>query len=190
MSSPIHISKVVRSGIPTRAQGVNFRSRVEARWAEFFTLMGWGWTYEPFDLNGYIPDFALEFHEPLLVEIKGPFEDIAVARSKIECSGWDGEALVVAGAWPKVTWHESMPTIGSLCERSDGPDGERPFHWDNAVLFECLHCRRMSLLHQQLTWRCRVNGCWDGNSYIGGCHSVNPREAWNEAGNKTQWRAV
>jgi len=60
--------------------GVQFRSRLEARWAAFFDLLGWKWEYEPFDLQGYIPDFLL--HVPkyagvcwlttdtLLVEVK------------------------------------------------------------------------------------------------------------------------
>lgn len=56
------------AAIPTRYNGVNFRSRLEARWAAFFDLCGWTWEYEPFDLRGWIPDFRLEGR--LLVEIK------------------------------------------------------------------------------------------------------------------------
>ena len=46
--------------IPTTYAGVNFRSRLEARWAAFFDLVGWEWDYEPFDLNGWTPDFLLK----------------------------------------------------------------------------------------------------------------------------------
>lgn len=56
--------------IPTTYAGVRFRSRLEARWAAFFDLVGWEWEYEPLDLNGYIPDFVLAFAKPLLVEVK------------------------------------------------------------------------------------------------------------------------
>lgn len=45
--------------IPTSYAGVNFRSRLEARWAAFFDLCGWRWDYEPFDLDGWAPDFKL-----------------------------------------------------------------------------------------------------------------------------------
>jgi hypothetical protein len=59
--------------IPTTGiQGIRFRSRIEAQWAEMFTKLGWEWEYEPIDLNGYIPDFIIKFpYEHLLVEVKG-----------------------------------------------------------------------------------------------------------------------
>jgi len=47
--------------IPTKYNGVNFRSRLEARWAAFFDLVNWKWQYEPLDLDGWIPDFLVEF---------------------------------------------------------------------------------------------------------------------------------
>lgn len=45
---------------PTIYNGVNFRSRLEARWAAFFDLCKWEWSYEPFDLDGWTPDFSLK----------------------------------------------------------------------------------------------------------------------------------
>lgn len=58
-------------GIPTDHSGSRFRSRLEARWASFFDSMSWEWEYEPFDMDGYIPDFAIRTKTgPLLVEIK------------------------------------------------------------------------------------------------------------------------
>ena len=63
-------------------KGVSFRSRLEARWAAFFDLIGWEWEYEPFDLIGWTPDFLVSFHcghmecggkqsrHKLLVEVK------------------------------------------------------------------------------------------------------------------------
>ncbi len=50
------------TGIPTLYHGRRFRSRIEARWAAFFDLANWPWEYEPFDLEGYIPDFVLLLH--------------------------------------------------------------------------------------------------------------------------------
>lgn len=47
------------TAIPTAYGGVNFRSRLEARWAAMFDLLGWRWEYEPLDLDGYIPDFLV-----------------------------------------------------------------------------------------------------------------------------------
>lgn len=38
--------------IPTKYNGINFRSRLEAKWAAFFDLLEWNWEYEPCDFNG------------------------------------------------------------------------------------------------------------------------------------------
>lgn len=51
--------------IPTEYNGVEFRSRLEARWAVFFDLMGieWRYEFEGYDLGEdggwYLPDFYL-----------------------------------------------------------------------------------------------------------------------------------
>ena len=36
-----------RPGIPTLYNGIQFRSRLEAKWAAFFDLLGWEYEYEP-----------------------------------------------------------------------------------------------------------------------------------------------
>lgn len=46
---------------PTMYRGVQYRSRLEARWAAFFDLAGWQHEYEPIDLPGWSPDFRVEF---------------------------------------------------------------------------------------------------------------------------------
>jgi hypothetical protein len=60
--------------IPTTYSGVNFRSRLEARWAAFFDLSRLEWDYEPFDLEGWTPDFILRYapnqHCTFLAEVK------------------------------------------------------------------------------------------------------------------------
>lgn len=56
--------------IPTEYKGIQFRSRTEARWAAFFDEMRWKWEYEPYDLNGWIPDFELNAGKKRLVEVK------------------------------------------------------------------------------------------------------------------------
>jgi hypothetical protein len=58
------------ASIPTFYSGVNFRSRLEARWAALFDIFEWEWEYEPFDLVGWIPDFVLKRNNHILVEVK------------------------------------------------------------------------------------------------------------------------
>lgn len=64
--------------VQTRFGGILYRSRLEARWAAFFTKIGLEFTYEPegYDLGGswgwYLPDFSIDTWG-IFAEIK-PFE--------------------------------------------------------------------------------------------------------------------
>ena len=70
------VTRMVLAAIQTRAYGRLFRSRLEARWAVFFTTLRLRWEYEPegFDLDGdfYLPDFRVwtPQGEPHWYEIK------------------------------------------------------------------------------------------------------------------------
>lgn len=66
---------MIPKAIQTRYDGYYFRSRLEARWAVFFNLMGIKYQYEceGFELNFgdyYLPDFYLP-NEGVWVEVKG-----------------------------------------------------------------------------------------------------------------------
>ena len=58
--------------IPTPYGGISYRSRLEAQWACYFDYLGWRHQYEPFDLEGWTPDFEIftERKRRLLVEVK------------------------------------------------------------------------------------------------------------------------
>ena len=57
--------------IPTKYAGTNFRSRLEARWAAYFDLNKWDWSYEPLDLDGWCPDFGIHTkHDDVFIEVK------------------------------------------------------------------------------------------------------------------------
>lgn len=101
--------------IPTKYNGTQFRSRLEARWSAFFDLCGWRWEYEPFDLNGWIPDFVLLGKERrLLVEVKPIFTLQELPRESYvkmnEASrgsvmeGWD--VLLIGAGFPA---HDGCP---------------------------------------------------------------------------------
>lgn len=84
--------------IPTIYNHVQYRSRLEARFAAFLDLQGHIFDYEPFDLQRYIPDFIVELPEgPVLFECKPsvvPAEFRGPCR-RITRSGWQGPAIVV-----------------------------------------------------------------------------------------------
>lgn len=181
-------------GIPSVYRGVGMRSRVETRWAALFDELGWPWQYEPIDLDGYIPDFALRFDDgPMLIEIKGIVlspEDLADHTRKIELSGWEGEVLIV-GATP---WElaAAQPLLGSIGE-PEIVRGEREWRWGEARIFKCLSCNHVSVLAAAGSWHCRICGTGNGNAHVGAfCIDAEERfeDIWARATNRVQWRPV
>lgn len=172
-------------GIPTEYSGVRFRSRLEARWAAFFDACGWTWDYEPLDLAGYIPDFALHWHRPVIVEVKPALSlgEMSAAQAKIDRSGWDGEAIVLgARIWGDEDGH--LGVIGTMREVYQVDDGTIGRQWGPACLFHCLSCDQVSVYHGDLSWRCRASGC-EGRHID---HwTARPLDVWRHAGNEVQW---
>jgi hypothetical protein len=173
-------------GIPTMYRGILMRSRNEARWAAFFDILGWPWAYEPFDLDGYIPDFALRFDAgDLLVEVKssGTTDDpeITEARAKIDRSGWDGEIMVVGAIPFDLDDRAPQPLLGLMRSKDRGV-----WIWDEARAFWCLSCGRSSILNAAGSWHCRRCGDGEGNAHVGTIERLD--EHWAEACNRVQWR--
>lgn len=64
------------NAIRCQYKGINFRSLLQARWACFFDELRWTWQYEPFKMDGYIPDFLVTFsedHPSIVVDVKPLF---------------------------------------------------------------------------------------------------------------------
>ena len=80
-------SKMVN--IPTKYKNIQFRSRLEARWACFYDQLKWDWIYEPFDYKGWIPDFLI--NSKLLIEIK-PITDF---DKDVDFIQWDTNYTVM-----------------------------------------------------------------------------------------------
>lgn len=73
--------------IPTTYAGVNFRSRLEARWGAFLDLAGLKWEYEPFDLEGWAPDFLIRTSVgPVLAEVK-PYDVVDFMKWQVLAGG-------------------------------------------------------------------------------------------------------
>ena len=145
--------------IKTEYSGIIFRSRLEARWAAFFDILGWDWVYEPFDLDGWFPDFLLKpasecfpchenngidyENEGVLVEVK-PItkfcKDTAnqLAKALLETNN-NLEPLLV-GLEPIFECPESHTDgakIGWLAERCpewDEDDSQELYYWETAPL--------------------------------------------------------
>jgi hypothetical protein len=182
---------------PTHYRGLRFRSRLEAMWAAFFTGVGWPWEYEPFDLDGYIPDFVLRFTPPLLVEVKPAItlEDFTRYAAALDRIGWDQEALLLGiGPYASASWE--APALGWLREAvSDMVIVQgvvRPqsaWCWGEAISFRCQTCHLISLHHAEQSYRCRITGCWDGDHHLGPVGAV-VDHVWTGAKNTVQWQPV
>jgi hypothetical protein len=90
--------------IPTKYNGRQYRSRLEARWAAFFDLLGWRFEYEPCDLGTWSPDFALwgiHPQSPVLVEVK-PIDHWhrETARKMADACRDLGQRLLLVGTQP------------------------------------------------------------------------------------------
>lgn len=140
--------------IETAYRNYLFRSRLEAKYAVFFDLCGWAWSYEPMDMNGWIPDFAIG-EWPTLVEVKPFFHTDQWDETvrKIVDSGCR-EPVLLLGADP--TWNLEQRISGS-----DGPEvGEIIDDYT-----ECDKAIRWNL-HFGITegngkvGMCAVNGSW------------------------------
>jgi hypothetical protein len=81
--------------IPTKFDGIEFRSRLEAKWAAMFNLCGIRWEYEPFDGNGYTPDFLIKLRDDteIIVEVK------PVANIENSKKYWDKTTRGLDGVW-------------------------------------------------------------------------------------------
>lgn len=176
--------------IPTKYGGVQFRSRLEARWAALFDRIGWQWEYEPLDFDRYIPDFVVFFPAgPVLVEVKPALtvtELKKAAAGKIDRCGWTSEntddALIVGAVWDP-SGHSDL-SAGPLRQNpmwgGDGNDSG----WGEGAWITCRECGRISVRQETHLWRCIACGA------IGKVHGEPPELAplWAEAGNTVQWR--
>ena len=181
-----------RFGIPTTHGMVEFRSRLEARWAAFFDQLGWHWTYEPFDTAGYIPDFLIQGNRPLLVEVRPvstrtQFEDQS-PTVKVDPSEWTGD-LVIFGTDPLIYWSDqTTPIAGLMGEYRETEDGGE-WDWGSAEWCRCLSCQAPALVHEYQSFACRPCGHYDGNAYTGELAPSFVRNCWAKACNLTKWRA-
>lgn len=176
--------KVVRRGIPTLFHNVLFRSRLEARIAAMFDALKWPWIYEPVDLAGYIPDFVLQFpHAPIAVEVKPEteYEPLKAYAERVTDAGWERELLVVGAAvFPN-------DVIGVLGDESDVSEGGSLI-LGPGVVFRCINCGTVSLMHGDMSYRCRASGCYAGAAHVAQLEHGELAALWAAAGNRVQWR--
>ena len=177
----------IPQAIPTMYKGTRFRSRLEACWAAFFDLVGWRWEYEPFDLPGWIPDFALVGADEItLVEVKpvagldDPIAHGACAKAGLATRNRDrdNEILLLGYVWP--TTIIGGTGIGWLGERSWSGNGH--LWWEPAPFHDL---GGLGFHHDFGSFRNRITGQYEGDQ---GAGAEAPIDEWHQAGNAVRWR--
>lgn len=183
--------------IETRYAGHLFRSRLEARWAAYFDLCGWTWTYEPIDADGYIPDFLIHGPAPLIVEVKPATcaAELEAHTERIEAAladHWAGDILILGvGPMRSRSWgHETAP-LGLLGEPNGyWDDCEGLFYnWDDGLATVCVEetCGQRAVVHALMSYRSRPCGHQDGDHYMRTRDISDVAEEWGKAHELTRW---
>ena len=178
----------MNKGIPTAYAGQSFRSRLEARWAATFDLLNWQWTYEPFDGDGYVPDFLIRQGAiPLLAEIKPavtshqyrePIKKIITGIGEL----WRGHDAIVLGA--------NIIASGTIAGiYIDWLNNQHDWHTSAAQWRRCAHCQNFAIT--------TINHSRDTCAACGKPKPDDPtlnatilNNTWRAAGNLTQWQAA
>ncbi len=154
----------------TEYNQVVFRSRLEARWAATFDLLGWRWEYEPFDLDGWVPDFRLnlpkcneDYYGTHYVRTPDPFVEIRPVDFAWDCPLQEFGIDRIYRAL-EVNRNEE----GDLARRSSG-------------LVEVLLLGN----NMEAFWKIPDLGLWDEPMHLG---LVSDPLIWNRAGSAVQWK--
>jgi len=188
--------------VETKYNHVVFRSRLEAKWAAMFDLLGWQWTYEPTDFNGWLPDFAIWGKTTVYVEVKPTVEFPQDVADKIDGSGCLDEVLIVGMRGPvrQSFSVDENPVFGWLRENNGDYCSETKsftsvsWGWGQAVLGRWREspkdqCDKIGFCHEWGGYNDRITGGYDGGCF--GYGDVDFGEAdllWREAGNRVQWK--
>jgi transposase len=171
--------------VETVYNGTTFRSRLEANWAACFDIYRWQWTYEPFDLDGWFPDFLLKSEDSerpdVLVEVKPLTSFCEETAQKIQeaLEKTDNHHVPALLVGTEPFWSEEWEQIcvGWLLEYNDY---ENSWSWDEAPMryVDWSYCSdeswqdawknprrpkaRIDFCHAAQDYRQRITGHYDG----------------------------
>lgn len=189
---------------PTTYAGVNFRSRLEARWAAFFDLCQWEWDYEPIDLIGWSPDFILKGEKDIIIEVKPVSISQVPTHDEIRTMGFSVTSWVenenVECDRGEYYWKQDVLLLGtSPWLRFGSPD--RPFlgvflseggfdgMYPTAAEFNLSSKGAVDFRSEESLYRLRMSGEdeW-GDKNIRPMSRNEVQGKWKEAGNLTKFR--
>lgn len=204
--------------IPTVYNHVQFRSRLEARWAAFFDLCGWQWEYEPFDLDGWAPDFMLKGAVRALVEVKpinfrgDDHSLVRQAKAKADKAFATADRVSLGGVVDveSMSDGELIAQLGKdttpeyeILVIGNGPffSGKMPRwslgvfaldEWDSGPDVADIFVGRgrpLDYAARSGSFRYRISGHHDGDHHLRPVDGTLPQDIWREAGNVVQWKS-
>ena len=181
--------------------GRQYRSRLEARWAAFMSLCGWEHEYEPLDLNGWIPDFAIwgETGNTVWVEIKPEVAFPGDVSQKME-DGLPveyrdrGDELLILGTKPSPVARSAsssykQPRLGWLARVASHSDSQG-WIWGDCIFGRWTAEAPFGFCSPSRPYHDRITGM--DSSVRGGSPGATDSDLarlWAEAGNLVQWRS-
>jgi hypothetical protein len=167
--------------IPTMYLGRRYRSRLEARWAAFFDIIGWNYEYEPRDFGKWSPDFALwgiRQNTPVMVEVK-PITawDRDVARKMADATYDESPFLLLLGNSPEI--QSTACAIGWFAQPN-----VYEARWTEAIIGNDAS-GRIDMIPNSDDF-CLSGILWEGEE---GFQPADCKAAWTKAANVIQWIA-
>jgi len=187
--------------IPITYKGINFRSKLEARWYIFMKSLGWNVEYEPEveGLNNWLPDFLIIGNgTKILVEVK-PFNSLKDFSSdyavdtfkKINNSNWSKlsfDAVIVVGSTLNLgrsNCGESF--IGGEIMRPVDVDEDHPDGCYSEGFVYTDHSNKIGICDDTIWYQDVINNNHDGFYNLENENREQLEIFWNKAGSKLQW---
>ena len=150
------MTKVIKA-IPTTYKGIEFRSKLEAKYAQALDMLGIVWEYEGHgfrfdDGTCYSPDFYMPEIDTYL-EVKGVMDE--ASQHKVELTASEAHKRIVVGGPDGTLTMYTGPRPGE-------PAGTVYESWSGPV--RCIACGKVYFIEGDGSWQCHACGNYDGDS--------------------------
>ena len=191
--------------IPINIEGIQFRSKLEARWYLFMKNLGWNIEYEPEieGILGWIPDFLILGNKTkVLVEVK-PFQTLSDFEGdyasqtikKIENSikNIKIDAVLIVGSslnLKKAECGNEHSFVGGKIIRPIIPPDDGKFFYDDYFAYMDASDEKIGVCDELNWYHDVINNDHNGGYNL---HKDNLNfiyKCWNEAGTQLQWKKI
>ncbi|MBU0991827.1 MAG: hypothetical protein KJ737_04965 [Proteobacteria bacterium] len=163
-----------------------YQTLLDARWACMFDLLEWRYEYQPYNINGWVPTFALFGANTILVEVK-PYTSLkqfqtAKLIQAIDGSPMENKEILLLGS-------EIFPEAEAFQDPAIGWIGEHGFADPETYEINCWFAyavfnfnRSWGFFHEYGGYNDRMTGRYDGDGHLMPPDYKEVLELWNLAG--------